>query len=514
MKLKLNSTKKIKKAGLSLTILLIIGILAVINFLSYQIFYRFDLTQGKIYSLSPSSKKIAGNLEDIVNIKAYFSNNLPNQFVSTRREVADVLNEYKAYSNGKISIEFIDPGEDEEMKNELYMKGIPQLTFQVIEKDKAQTLNGYMGVAINYGDKTEIIPVVKQGAGDLEYQLTTAIKKVTAKNDIAVGYVTSNGTMDQSKEIKTGLQALRELYNVKELNLSDNEIPSDIKTLIIAGPKEQFSEHELKSINSFLSRGGSLLVMMDGVNVNQNMQAEVNKTNLDKLLEKYGIKINKNLIADTRNGLASFSQGYMTFSVNYPYWPKITKEGFNNNCNIVSSLEGAILPWASSIEIDGSKIDKNIATALVFTTNQAWESKDNFNISPSIMNANSSNKNEYNLAVELNGMINNAYPDEKNLKFNGRIIIIGDSDFISDNFSINNPDNMNLFLNSVDSLSLGDDLINIRAKNIISRPIKNLSDGARAAIRYVNIFGVTAVVIVFGLTRYYLRRRSKFVDQL
>lgn len=77
-------TGKIKKLDLSIAILLIIGIAAVINFLSYQIFTRLDLTQGKIYSISAASKNAVGNLDDVVNIKAYFSSNLPSQVLPVR----------------------------------------------------------------------------------------------------------------------------------------------------------------------------------------------------------------------------------------------------------------------------------------------------------------------------------------------------------------------------------------------------------------------------------------------
>ena len=78
---------------LSTQITIVIGIIAALNFLSYQIFTRFDLTQGKIYSLSDISKATAANLNDIVNIKAYFSAELPPQFMNVRQETKDILAE-------------------------------------------------------------------------------------------------------------------------------------------------------------------------------------------------------------------------------------------------------------------------------------------------------------------------------------------------------------------------------------------------------------------------------------
>jgi gliding-associated putative ABC transporter substrate-binding component GldG len=516
MKFKFTTPKKFKKADFSLTVLLLIGILIVVNFLSYQWFYRLDLTQGKIYSISSVSKKAVSKLDDVVNVRAYFSSNLPSQFFAIRQEVADILDEYSTYSNGKIRVEFVEPGTDDETARELYMKGIPQLTFQVVQNDQMQAVKGYMGIAFNYGDKTEVIPTIKQDTSDLEYQITAAIKKVTAKEMPVIGYVTSNKTVDPATEIKSAYEALGGLYQINQIKLDEKDVPQEIKTLIITGPKEAFSDAQLKTINKFVMRGGSLLVMLDGVTVDRGLSAQKNATKLDSLLAKYGIQVNQDVIADERNAIATFSQGNLPFSVNYPYWLRITNDGFSRNNSAVSNLQNVVLPWASSITIDESKIKRDSVTNLIFSTNQAWEVKDTFNLAPVLLATNPSARATYDLAVAVNGDLNNAYPGAgEQQQAKGRIIVVGDSDFATDIFLGNNSDNLTLFLNLVDSLSLDEDLINIRSKNIVSRPLKEgLTDSTKAEIRYANIFGVTALVLIYGLARYYSRRRSRFVDDI
>jgi gliding-associated putative ABC transporter substrate-binding component GldG len=515
----MRTTKKISKSELSMTVIMVIGILVVVNFFSYHIFYRWDLTQDKIYSISPATKRLVGNLDDIVTIKAYFSKSLPSQFLSLRQEVADILNEYENYSHGKIKVKFIDPGDDEETKRELYMIGIPELTFQVYEKDKMQMVNGYMGIAVSFAGKTEVIPAVKRDTSDLEYQLTTAIKKVVSDEIATVGFVISNGTADLNNEISQAYKALQELYTVRRVDLSnENDIPDSIKTLIIVGPKEKFSESELKKINAFVMHGGSLLVLLDGVKVERGLSATKNEIGLEELLKKYGITVNYDLVADRRNGMASFTQGFITFTTNYPLWPKITHDGFNQENGAVANLENVVLPWASSVEVDKDKLGEGAQVDyLAFTTNQAWREKDSFNIAPQRLPAPTDNRKQYNLAVAVNGNIKNAYPDEVGVPANAdvRIIVVGDSDFIRDSFLGNTPDNLNFFQNLVDSLSFDTDLISIRSKGVTSRPIKELSDNAKAIIRYLNVFSLTVVVILIGLLRYFLRRRrNAFVDGL
>lgn len=514
----MNITNKFKQnTSQSITLILLIGILIVVNIFSYQIFYRLDLTKNKIFTISPVSKETVADLPDIVNIKAYFSKTLPSQFITARQEVADLLDEYQNYSNGKIKVEFIDPGDDETIKQELYLIGIPQLTFQVYEKDKASIGNGYMGIAISYGGKTEVIPAIKKEMTDLEYQLTTAIKKVTTENMATIGYLTSQGTasLDNLSDAKKGIE---ELYSFREVDLkASKEIPAEISTLVIAGPKEKFTDDQLKELNNFLVRGGALICLIDGVKIEQGLAAVKNDTGLDKLLAKYGIKINQDIVGDVRNGVASFSQGFFSFQTNYPYWPKITNEGFDQNNSAVSSLQNVLMPWASSIEIDEGKLSKEAVTRLALTTNEAWRLTDTFNIAPNTISE-SGEKKQFTLAVSVNGKLKSAYPakDKKEgEEFDGRIIVVGDSDFAYSNFVQGVPDNLLLFQNLVDSVSLSSDLITIRSKSMsVSQIQPDISESKKAAIRYLNIFGMTVIIVSFGLIRYYLRRRSRFVDEI
>lgn len=513
------NTKKFKKADLSVSLLLIIGIAIAFNFLAYQIFYRWDLTQNKIYSISKVSKRTVGELDDIVNVKAYFSNNLPSQVISLKQEVADILDEYAAFSNGRIKVEFIDPNDDEETQRELYLLGIPQLTFEVYEKDKTQLVNGYMGLSIGYADKIETIPAVKRDTSDLEYQITTAIKKVIADEIATIGIFSGRGTKSAAEELKTAKSELEELYTVREISFSedDPEIPSDIDTFIIIGPEEAFSEDELSAINNFVARGGALMVLQDGVRIGEGLSASKNNTKLEELLGKYGVNLNQNLAADNRAGMASFSQGFFTFSTSYPFWPKINSDGFNPDNSAVSNLENVILPWVSTIEVDESMISPQNFAYLAFTTDKGWTVEENFNIAPNSGGTSpQGERGKKNLAVFVDGPINNAYAEEgEPEKIEARIAAVGDSEFITDGFIQNTPDNLNFFQNLVDILSFDEDLIKIRSKGVSFRPLeKDLSDSSRALIRYLNVFGVTLAVLAFGLIRYFLRRRSRFVDDL
>ncbi len=501
----------LNKTNSSALIIIVIGILAVLNFFSYNIFYRFDLTQNKDYSISGVSKKTVADLKDVVNIKAYFSANLPSQYLNLRQEVGDILEEYSNYSGGKVKVEFIDPKDDQATQQELYLAGIPQLQFNVLEKDKYQVINGYLGLVVKYGDKTQAIPVI-QDTRDFEYQITSAIKKVTDDKLASIGFWQGNGSADTQNDITAIFQKLSEIYNVSAVNYTaEKKIPENMDTLIIIGPKEAFKDEELKAIDAFLMKGGSLIILANGVTVEQGLQAAKNDTGLNKILAGYGLKLNNNLILDVNNGMASFSQGFVTFSTNYPYWPKVIKAGFDQNNIAVAKLESLVLPWASSIDLSPDKMKDITISYLARTSDRAMLVADNFNLSPQAEIKNGA-KGKYDLAVSLSGKFNSVYNNPNTSA--GRIVLVGDSDFITDNFLRNYPDNLVFFQNVVDSLSLGNDLITIRSKGVTERPLKEVTESMKATIRYANVFGLTALVVLFGLIRYFFRRRTKFVDQI
>ena len=504
----------LQKADLGMSIFIVVGIVIVINFFSYQFFLRLDLTENKDYTISEASKKSLKELDDIVNIKVYFSKYLPSELTNLPQDVEDILEEYNVYSNGNVRYEFVDPDSLENPDRELAMMGIPIIQFNIIEKDKKQLVKGFLGISIQHGDRSEVLPVVEY-TNNLEYQLTMAIKKVATEDMPVVGILTSNKTLNIDKEIGVAYQELKRLYDVQSVDLSseDSEIASDINTLIILGPKEEFSEEQMKKIDNFLISGKSLLVLLDGIDVADGLIPSENISNLHNFLENYGVRVNKNLVLDSSAGRAQFSAGFFTFSSSYPLWPKVEPEGFDKNNAAVAKLETLLLPWVSSLDVIDEKIsDENKISYLVKSTYESWIQDGKANLDPQQQFVPTGDQGEKNLAVSVFGKFRSAYGDQET--DSGRLIVVGDSDFMTDGFLRQSADNLTFFQNIVDSLSLDEDLINIRSKGVTSRPIKKMDSTMIALIRYFNIFGMTILVVIFGMLRYFLRRRGKFADDL
>lgn len=483
--------------------LLVVGILIAFNWLSYHFFFRQDLTAGGLYSVSPATKKIVKNLPDVVTVKVYFSKNLPSQFLPVRQQLVDILSDYHSYSTN-FKVEYIDPKDGVEAE----AAGIPKLQFNDYGQDKLEVVAGYMGLVINYRDKSEVMPVV-QDAANFEYDLSSRIKKLTSPMP-AIGFVAGHGSAELTGQMQRANQELSKTYNLRSLNLND-KIPDDIKTLVLASPKENFAAGELKKIDEFLMKGNSLIFLVDGVNVGSDMSATANKINVLDFLAKYSLRVNNNLVMDASAGVVSFSQGLVSFALPYPYWPRIVNKDFDQNNPLVAGLEGVVLPFASSIDVDQSKIDPNAKVSyLAKSSNQALVQDKDWNLQPNQPFNLSKGAQQYNLAVSVSGKIKSAYNDTTT--DNGRIFVVGDGDFMQDSYLGNNGVNLVFLQNIFDGAGLDSDLAGIRSKRLASRSLNETPQSTKDVWRYLNVFGVTVIILIGGLVRYWLRKKTKTIE--
>ena len=511
--------------------LIVLGILAVLNFFFLRHFARIDLTQDKRYTLTPSTKEVLKNLDDIVNIKLYSSKKLPPYLVNLKREITDILDEYKAYAGGNLSTKFIDPTEDPKLQQELRFMGIPQVQLNIIEKDQAQLTNVYLGMAIFYADKKEVIPFVNE-TGTLEYNLTSSIIKVTGTETKTIGIYPGKGH-NLSEDYQAVQQLLGKQYQVEEVELKEgNEALGKSDTLIIVSPRE-LKDTQKYEIDQFLMRGGKIVFLIDTAEIQEGtLQASPFQPGTDDLLEHYGIKVEQDLVLDRANAPAAFRSGFMTFQLAYPFWVKVLSNGFSPDNPAVSNLESLVLPWTSSIKVLDEKPDGITITELAKSTSFSWTRKGYYMLNPQQQFYSPGVKLEsYPLAMAASGKFKSFYADKPILTDEekketeviretikespeSQIVVIGNSRFISNNFLTQFKDNQVFLLNIVDWLTLGEQLIGIRSRGATDRPLKEIKEYEKTLIKSLNMFGVPLLLILFGMLRFYLRRRKKRAEAL
>jgi len=489
-------------------------LLFLFNLIFYRHFIRIDLTEDKIYTLSESSKKVMRNLDDLINIKVYFSKKLPTNLLILRQEVRDLLEEYKTYAHGNLKVEFIDPKDDPQIESQVLRLGIPTVQMNILEKDKFEVVKGYLGMAFFYEDRVEIIPVI-ESTENLEYEITSRILKVRRGKTESVGLLVSKDN-DRYEILKSELE---KQYNVRTYYPGD-EIPDTLRVLILTTLKD-LDSLDIFRLDQYIMKGGKVIFLVDAVEIDENLRTSTVPQDKFKILENYGIKVNTDLVLDRFNEVAPFSQGMIRFFVPYPYWVKIQKRGFDSKHPVVQRLESLVLPWTSSLEITLDSASTVNAVVLAKSSPHSWIQKGFFNLNPqAIRRPSKDGTEEHALVVLLNGVFKSYYKNgnipegisKDNLiteSVETQLLVVGNSRFVEDIYTQFFPENLVFLLNVVDYMSLSEDLIAIRSKGVTDRPLKELTERSKMIFKIANTYGMAVLVVIFGLIRYAWRRKER-----
>ncbi len=163
-------------------------IIVLVNVAGMTLFFRIDLTENSVYSISEASKKVVSTLSEPLTINVFFTKNLPAPHNNTERYLHDLLEEYAIHANTYFNYQFYDVSPEAEGINPLTREnqnlannyGIHPVQIQVYEEDEVKFKKAYMGLVLIHGDMVERIPTITSLNG-LEYKLTTAIQKLNNK---------------------------------------------------------------------------------------------------------------------------------------------------------------------------------------------------------------------------------------------------------------------------------------------------------------------------------------------
>lgn len=494
--------KKISK--LTGQLLMLIIALVLVNLLSERFSWRFDFTEGRIYTLSDATKDILKSLDEPVTITAYFTKGSQPEIEKVRKDFLDMLTEYANLSDGLLNFEFVNPNKDEQGEQEAMQAGIQPLMLNVREKDQVKQQRVFLGAKLAMGDRQELIPVIQPGAA-MEYALSSAIKKLAVIDKPKVGFVQGHGEPGLNAMVQANEQ-LSVLYATEAVNLSQIENPlNSYETLVIVAPTDSFPDNELLQLDQFLQQGGNLLIAHNHVEADlQSMQGSLNKSNLSSWLAQKGLMLDNNFVVDASAGTVGVRQqsGFMTFTRQIPFhfWPQITK--FEDS-PATKGLNQVVLQFASSIQFRGD-------TSAVFMPLVKTSEKSGTIAAPTFINL---NKEWTNADFPLEGQTIAALLKGVNGNQHASIVLFSDGDFavngVGQQMQQLPADNVSLFVNAVDFLSDDTGLIDLRTKEITSRPLEALEVGQRNLLKWLNFLLPILLVLIFGLIRFQYRRNQR-----
>ncbi len=324
-----NLFRKIISSGYWWMVLLII--LAGVNFLAAVYHSRYDLTKEKRFTLSGATKTLLNNIEDEITIEVFLKGDFPAGFRKLAMAVDEFLQECKEQGNGKIKIKFTDPLKDlsDSAANHFldsmnYYYQIPAYTLQAPSKvgDEQKQKLVLPGAIISYKDTTIAVNLLKGNKSygtdpeqlaelyndveaTLEYRFASAIQKITSNRKPRIGYALGHGEA-WGYNVDDAVRTLFTEYLFDTINIRhDPYIPNEMDAVVIIKPTIPFTNADKLKLDQYVMRGGKLFWMID------NMYADFDSLyqtggfiafdrslNIEDILFNYGVRINQNLLQD------------------------------------------------------------------------------------------------------------------------------------------------------------------------------------------------------------------------
>jgi ABC-2 type transport system permease protein len=474
----------------------------------------------------------------------------------------------------KLKLNIVDPAADTNAGITAELYGVTKLNWkQGMDRYGKPVPAGmaYLGIVLKSRDRAELVDIsvaptllgknVITGMDKIQDRINNAVGNLVSSNP-RIGYITGHGEVDvNDQQTPQGgailRQVLSDVYDIKEVDLTKEDIPADLGIIMINGPRKQFSEHELFKIDQFLMKGKSAIFFLDSFNeINlgqQNMFSGQQplvlpvQTGLDPLLKFYGASVNKDIVLDT-----SCAKAPVGGSVRDIYYvPIIRKAGLNKESVITKYMKGIAFLKASSVEADAVRVKelKLSRRNLVDSSDESWLMTGQVNFNPFLMTPpqNKGEMKKYTLSILLSGKFNSYYKgkdippaDAKEKresisvsKMDGTvqsgatsIIVVGTSEITRSGFLMNSRRIMSsvmsdgeehdrifsngFFIHSMADYLLGNSYIpEMSSKSLGYNPLDKTGDTKKIILKSVNIAGVPLLVILAGLLIWKRRRERK-----
>lgn len=445
-----------------------VSIVLLINAISVAQFHRFDFTGLSKFTLTSETKDVLAEINDNVNVYCFFVPSVKDieEELALAYQLAGpyaltLLQEYSNYTD-KLDIQIIDPEKRPELAKKYGI--VNSYYYQSVVFETEQGARLVLAQDIYY---------------EAEHAFTSAILQVTGIIQKKVYFLTGHGEGNPFDSSTVGFLNARNglldyLFQVNTLDLiTTPEIPEDCAVLVVAGPSQPMNESERQIIADYLSANGTAFFLTN----------PDSPDDIAQLLAPWGLDVKNGIILD----LNSDSTSNMTT-------PIITRDrNFFGMTTIYFPGVTAIVP-SENIPI-GSEL-----FPLIISSDDSWMTDE---YSPST-------EPEYNAEKDLKGplfisfLITSAEDTETTNYESPNIVIIGDSDFAT-NTNFSNGNNDDLFLNIVNVLSAGEEIISIEPKVLQTRRLI-LTPEKVNFLRISSIAILPSIILILGIVIWWRRR--------
>lgn len=466
---------------------------------------RLDLTADNIFTLSSGTEEIISDLDDLLTIELYQSQEPPVDIAIATRDISDFLEDLASRSGSNVKLIHRFPDSDEDDARKAALAGVQPQQFNIVTPNGLEIKSGFLGMTMTYTDRRETIRFLGDSIDGFEYRMATIAFNMTQR-DVdrkSIGFLTGHGEKDLRTELASLGSILSQQYALSEVSdVDDSPLNLDgIDVLIIPGPTQRMSEDVYQTIEAYINNGGKVMALVDSVTIDeQRLVAIPNQFHFGDFVERYGVLVEDNLVFDVRsNETLSFGTSLGNVLLPYPYWARVGTV----DRKVAGEVESALFPWASSIGV-ADLSDSGVDVIPILRTSPFAAVDYNYgDVTPNSPQLDVTDRQTFESDIGV------ALESRENSGTDGafRLVVIGDSDWLADSLVARADANLALGLNLIDWLAQEDTLAEIRSKVITSRSLIFNSPTHRSIVQYVNVALVPIAFIILGVFRY-VRRRS------
>lgn len=460
------------------SVIVVLGILFAINYLSSRHNKRWDLTAAKQFSLSDQTKKVLQGLQKPVHIRVF---DRSEGFARFR----DRLDEYQ-YQSKQVTVEYVD------MERKPTLAGEAKITAPGT-------------ILIEYEGRTERV------TSDGEQELTNGLIKVIQGKTHKVYFVQGHGEHSPEGSDRAGYSTIaaslkNDNFETESIVLAQQKsVPADASVLIAAGPKTDFFPAEVDMLKPYLAKGGKLMLLLDPPDRSDSPPL----ANLIALAKEWGIDVGTNIVVDV-SGMGQL----LGTDVSVPVAAKYDTHPITERFNLLTAY-----PLARSVTSIEGGVGGHSAQNLVDTSKNSWAESDIKRLMTSGQVERELEKGDKAGPVSLAAAVSAAASDAPAPaatsgdspnkpadapKPETRVVVFGDSDFVTNGY-LGIPGNRDLFLNSVNWLAQQENLISIRPKDPEDRRVSLTADQAKL-IFWLSILIIPGLILAAGVQTWWRRR--------
>ncbi len=285
-------------------VLLVVGLISfsALNTLLFGS-VRLDLTENRLYTISPGTREIIDSIEEPIDLYFFYSDHATRDLAPLRtyaKRVRELIEEYALQANGRIRLKIIDPvafSEAEDQAAEFGLQGVP------LDQGGEQIYFGLAGTNA-YGDHELIAFFQPEREDFLEYDLSKLVNSLVTLKKPVIGLISGlqiNGGFDMMSSSPTPawavLEQLQQGFEVRNIAPQADKIDTDVTTLMIVHPTG-LSDALQYAIDQFVLKGGKAIVYVDpyceSAKASANPLLEQGPaptaSNLEKLFKAWGIQ--------------------------------------------------------------------------------------------------------------------------------------------------------------------------------------------------------------------------------